>query len=177
MKFTDMTVVSMMSLLVACGGGGGGASSPSPSVAPAAPIVEAPVDPIVEPPVVPPVELPVEPDPNATYETTAELIASKSFLLKPEYELTISYKNKDSRRAYLSICTEFTDLQGSIKVNYNSCLLRTSIESDFAGTLTVANDKNHLVMAIWYLDDTGSPRYETWENDLDTSGPKAFNVN
>jgi hypothetical protein len=175
MKLTYMTVVSTICLLlVACGGGGGGSTSnPSPAPATVIPPVEAPV----EPPVETPAEPPVEPDPDATYETTAELIVSKSFLLKQEYELAISYKNNGNRRAYISVCTEFTNQQGGIKVNYNSCLLRTSIESNFASTLTIANDKNYLVMAIWYLDDAGSPRYETWENNLDSSGPKTFNVN
>lgn len=166
MKLTNIVITSLMSLLiVACGGGGGGTSTPTS--------IPDPVVPIVTEPVVPDI---VEPDPNAIYDTTAELIASKSFLLKQEYELAVSFKNDNSRSAYLSVCSEFTDGVEGIKVNYNSCLLRTSIESDYASTLTVANDKNRLVMAIWYLDDTKNPRYEIWENDSDTSEVRKFDV-
>ena len=170
MKLTNITLISMMSLLiVACGGGGGSASTPEPVLI-VPPVVEAPVVIVVDDPV-------SEPDPNAIYDTTAELIASKSFLLDPEYELAVSYQNDGNRSAYLSVCTEFTEGQDGIKVDYNSCLLRTSIDNDYAGTLTVANNQNRLVMAIWYLDDTKNPRYEIWENSSATDDERKFVVN
>jgi len=156
----------MSLLMVACGGGG---SDSAPAVVVeevAVTVIEAPAEVVV-----------VEPDPDAIYDTTAELIAAKSFLLEPEYELTVSYQNQDTRSVYLSVCTEFTEGQNGIKVNYNSCLLRTSIDNDYAGKLMVANDQNRLVMAIWYLDDTKNPRYEIWENDLDSNGVRNFEVN
>ncbi len=171
MKLTNIVLVSMMSLLmVACGGGGGDNSSTSTPPAVATP---APVDPILNEPEVVEGEL----DPNATYETTAELVVAKSFIIDQEYELTVSYNNDNNLSAYLSVCTEFTEGKSGIKVNYKSCLLRTSIESDYAGTLRVANDKDRLVMAIWYLDDMDNPRYEIWENDRDVIGVRTFEVN
>lgn len=171
MKLTNDTSIFIICLLmVGCGGGSDDSSTPDPAVA----VVEEPVVAVVEPPVVTNI---VEPDPNAIYDSTAELIVSRKFLLKPEYALTVSYKNDGDRNAYLSICTDFTDGEEGIKVNYNSCLLRTSIESDYAGTLTVANDKNRLVMAIWYFDDMKNPRYEIWENDLNAKGVRTFDVN
>jgi hypothetical protein len=173
MKLTNITLISMMSvLIVACGGGGGGTSS-----TPAPVVVEEPAVVVEEPIVIVVVEPEPDPDPNAIYDTTAELIASKSFLLDPEYELAVSYQNDGNRSAYLSVCTEFTEGQDGIKVDYNSCLLRTSIDNDYAGTLTVANDQNRLVMAIWYLDDTKNPRYEIWENSSATNDERKFVVN
>ncbi len=176
MKLTNIVAILIMSFfIVACGGGSSGSD-----------------------PIVPPIEEPPvkddggddggddddddddddgEIDPNAIYATTAELKAAKSFLLKQEYELTVSYKNDGNRNAYLSVCTEFTEGQYGIKVNYNTCLLRTSIESGYAGKLTVANDKNRLVMAIWYLDDIKNPRYEVWDNSSDAEGERKFEVN
>ena len=74
------------------------------------------------------------------------------------------------------MCTEFTEGQDVIKVNYNSCLLRTSIDSDYEASVTVANDTNRLVMAIWYLDDINKPRYAVWENN-NTQEVKVFEVN
>ena len=173
MKLTNIVLISTMNLLiVACGGGGGEnetstttppvLSAPDPVVA----IVEEPVE---------EVEV-VEVDPNATYETTAELVVARGFTIEQEYELTVSYKNDNNRSAYLSVCSEFTEGKSGITVNYNSCLLRTSIEGDYAGTLRVANDKNRLVMAIWYLDDTNNPRYEVWENDSDAKEKRKFEV-
>jgi hypothetical protein len=165
----------MMSLLmVACGGGG---SDSAPEPAPAVVVEEVAVTVVEVPTEVVVVEPEQEPDPEAIYETTAELIASKSFLLEQEYELTVSYQNQNRRSTYLSVCTEFTEGPQGIKVNYNSCLLRTSIDNDYKGKLMVANDQNRLVMAIWYLDDTKNPRYEIWENDLDSNDVRNFEVN
>jgi hypothetical protein len=172
MKLTNIALVSMMSLFIlSCGGGGESSSPTAPSIAP---VVEEPAVPVVTAPIV--IET-VEPDPNAIYDTTAELIASKSFLLEQDYALDVSYKSEGNRSAYLSVCTEFTEGEYGIKVNYNSCLLRTSIDNDYTGTLTVANDQTRLVMAIWYLDDAKNPRYEIWENDSDTNNVKKFVVN
>lgn len=176
MKLTNIAVIFMMSfLMIACSGGGeDSASSPSSAPVPIVPVVDEPVEPVVEEPII---NDTVEPDPNAIYDTTAELIASKSFLFKQEYELAVSYKNNGNRSAYLSVCTEFTEEQNSIQVNYNSCLLRASIESDYTGTLSIANNQNNLVMAIWYLNDMENPRYETWENNSDNKDLKTFYVN
>lgn len=167
MKLTNIIVVSVISLsLVACGGGGGDASSaPSSTTATVLPEADVAVIDVIEP------------DPNAIYETTAELLVSKSFRLEQAYELAVSYKNEDNRSTYLSVCTEFTEGKQGIDVKYNSCLLRTSLEGDYANTLTVANDKNRLVMAIWYVDDMENPRYEIWENDSTDKGVRTFDVN
>jgi hypothetical protein len=184
MKLINIVTVPMMSLLLlACGGGGG--DSASTNATPAvekvtAPIVEPTVDPVVfsvpEPTEDPVVEVELEPDPNAVYESTAELVAARKFLFNHDYELAVSYKNEPNRSAYLSVCSEFTE-GDAIKVNYKSCLLGTSVEASYAGTLSVPNDKNRLVMAIWYFDDVNNPRYEIWENDNDASTLSAFNVN
>ena len=188
MRFTNIAVISMMSLLmVACGGGGGSDSSGGSSSSSSTPEATAEVEPVAEVPVeIPAVEVVVadpevndvvEPDPEAVYATTAELVAAKSFLFEPSYELAVSLSNNDKRSIYLSVCSDFIEDDSGISVNYNSCLLRTSIESDYSGTLSVANDKDRLVMAIWYLDDIDNPRYETWENSDDTEADKLFEVN
>lgn len=174
MKLTNIVLISMMNLLIVACGGGGGDESASSTSAPSALSTPDPVVPIVDEPVE---EVEVEIDPDATYETTAELVVARTFTIEQEYELAVSYKNDNNLSAYLSVCTEFTEEKSGIKVNYNSCLLRTSIESDYAGTLRVANDKKRLVMAIWYLDDTENPRYEIWENDSDAKGVRKFEVN
>jgi len=170
MKLTNIVLISILNLLIAACGGESDSSTSTPPVL----STPDPVDPIVEEPVE---EVEVELDPNATYETTAELVVARAFVIEQEYELTVSYKNDKNLSAYLSVCTEFTEGKSGIKVNYNSCLLRTSIESDYAGTLKVANDINRLVMAIWYLDDTDNPRYEIWENDSDAKEVRTFAVN
>jgi hypothetical protein len=167
MKYLNHTLVLLtVSLLTACGGGGEEANTSS---------TPDPVVTVSEVVVI--VEEAVEPDPNAVYDTTAELIASRKFLIEPEYELEVSYLNDNDRNAYLSVCSDFNEGKNGLTVNYNSCLLRISVESYYAGTLSVANDKTRLVMAIWYLDDIDNPRYEIWENNNLAQEPKRFEVN
>ena len=175
MKLTNIVLISMMSwLIVACGGGGGDDSS---TATPSVLSTPDPVVPLVDEPTEETEVVEVELDPDAIYETTAELIVGRSFVIAQEYDLAVRYKNNNNLSAYLSVCTEFTEGKNGIKVNYNSCLLRTSIDSDYAGSLKVANDKSRLVMAIWYLDDMENPRYEIWENDKDAKEVRQFEVN
>ena len=102
MKLTNIVLISILNLLMAaCGGGGESDSSTSTPTVLSTP---DPVDPIVEEPVE---EVEVELDPNATYETTAELVVARAFIIEQEYELTVSYKNDNNLSAYLSVCTEF----------------------------------------------------------------------
>ena len=174
MKLTKNLNIMMMSfLLVACGGGGG-SSTPKTTVNVTS---EGTGTSENTAPTTPVDNVPQEPDPNAIYDTTAELVVSRTFLISQEYKLEISYGNKNDRRVYLSICTDFNEGASGITVNYNSCLLRASIETDYTGSLSVANDKTRLVMAIWYLDDIDTPRYEIWENNNNVEEVKRFDVN
>lgn len=168
MKLTNKTIVSLASLfLIACGGGGGSAA-PSPTPAPT---------PVPTPTPTPtPVPVPV-PDPDASYDNTAQLIADRSFNLTQEYQLTINYNTNEQRRVYLSLCGDFTQTAETIDINYNSCLLRTATDSNYSSALNVANDKQSLVMAIWYLDDINNPKFVVWENDGSVIGNKTFTIN
>ncbi len=119
----------------------------------------------------------VVPDPDAIYDSTADLVVATSFLLEPEYQLAVSYVNTEKREVYLSICTDFAEGDAGMKVDYNSCLIRTAIKEDFSSTIAVANDKLSLVMAIWYFDDMNNPRFEVWENEGGDQSALKFEVN
>lgn len=168
MKRLNTTIALVSSLtLFACGGGGEGSTSPTP--------VPSPVPTPSPTPVPTPTPAPA-PDPNAVYDTTAELVVAANFDIKQEYEVNVRYTNTQQRNVYLSVCSDFTNEQdGQVAVNYNSCLLRTSLAGSYNTQLSVANDQNKLVMAIWYLDDVENPRYEFWENDS-ASTNKVFSV-
>jgi hypothetical protein len=175
MKRLNTTIALVSSLtLFACGGGGGGSTSPAPAPSP----VPAPSPTPVPTPSPTPVPTPTPasaPDPNAVYDTTAELVVASNFEIKQEYEVNVRYTNAQQRNVYLSVCSDFTNEQGQVAVNYNSCLLRTSLAGNYNTQLHVANDQNRLVMTIWYLDDVENPRYEFWEND-NASTNKVFSV-
>jgi len=183
MRFTYIAMISIMSfLMTACGGGSDSSSSSTVERASETPVT------IIEPVVVaieeeaitiieePEIIVEVKPDPDAVYEKTSELIAAKSFLFEQEYDLLLSYNNDDNRSVYLSVCSDFIEGDEGVKVNYNSCLLRASIDGDYSNMIKVGNDKDRLVVAIWYLDDVKNPRYEVWENDINTVGAKQLTI-
>ncbi len=166
----SLVVLAMCVWLAACGGGSSSSSGPNQfdqSSDEAESVEDLPISEEVdldesntsdEP-------LPLEDDrePLPEYASTSELVAESSFLLEPEYELSIRYESKNISDAYLSICTEF-ELEGAItRVDYDSCLLRTSINGDYLGSLSVPNDKTRLVMAVWFFDKPESPEYNFWE--------------
>lgn len=173
MKLTNIAAISMVVVLMGgCGGSSGGSSDSSSAPVPVEPQADeaAETNEQAESDV-------VALDPDAIYDTTAELVVANSFLLKQEYEVNVGYQNDSGRSAYLSVCTRFTTDKDDIEVDYDSCLLRTSIDGDYAGTLTVANNQNSLVMAIWYFDDMENPRYEIWGSDSSAEGTRNFYVN
>jgi len=61
--------------------------------------------------------------------------------------IDIVYEGSPQQRLYLNICSDFIQVDGQYQVNYSSCLLRTSIQSQY---------KNHRIPAC--LDITGSSR-------------------
>lgn len=172
---TTIALVSSLTLFACGGGGGGGSTSPTPVPSPVPTPSPTPVPTPSPTPVPTPTPAPA-PDPNAVYDTTAELVVAANFDIKQEYEVSVRYTNTQQRNVYLSVCSDFTNEQdGQVAVNYNSCLLRTSLAESYNTQLSVANDQNKLVMAIWYLDDVENPRYEFWENDS-ASTNKVFSV-
>lgn len=169
MKFTNNLILLALSLsFIGCGGGGGNSE---PSIGASA--TDNPTQPTPTPTPTPAATT----DPNAVYDTTADLVVAKSFLMEQEYDLTIEYADTSNRAAYLSICSEFTQVQLKVSVNYDSCILRTTSNSSYKNIINIPNDKKQLVMAIWYLDDLNNPRYEFWNNDETTSQAKVFSVN
>jgi hypothetical protein len=93
-QFSAQTDSRAMSLFMLGCGGGGDSTTADPVVSTEAVVVESSTAVVIADAVEPILAIYIiEPDPNAIYESTAELIASKSFLLEQEYELAISYKN------------------------------------------------------------------------------------
>jgi len=166
---SSLLVLAFSLSLAACGGGGGGGSS-SPSVTASAnsteltlerEVLEPALETVVNTDVIELI-IAVDPDPDAVYDSTAELIVPSSFTFEQEYALEVNISNVDNRKAYISICSDFSEEGDDLIVNYNSCLLRTSIKGAFRHQLLVPNNTLALVMAIWYLDEPQSPRFEKW---------------
>lgn len=66
-------------------------------------------------------------------------------------------------RRYLNICSDFTDENGELRVSYESCLLRTSLQyqhNDFE--VVISSNQQELVAQIWSLHDDALPVNHRW---------------
>lgn len=83
--------------------------------------------------------------------------------------LSVTIDAEANLPAYLSVCTDYRqDDAGQYIINYESCLLRTSLDSsDFETDLTITNDMSGLVAALWFLNAQTAPVIQHW--DLNTN--------
>ena len=66
------------------------------------------------------------------------------------------------RRLDQSKCRE-TKADGSFNIDYDTCVIRTSLEFDtFDAEIAVTNDVEQLVAALWFLDTSIDPIYVDW---------------
>jgi hypothetical protein len=62
------------------------------------------------------------------------------------------------------LCSDYKQLSdASYSINYDSCLLRTSLNDiDYEAIITVTNDTTGLVAAIWFMDVNKDPLFSDW---------------
>jgi len=141
----------------------GGTPSDDVDAAPVETVVDtAPVVPIVE---TTPNEEEVE------FSSTALLEVPSDYDWKMEFSLPIEVSLKENEKAFLSVCTDYSYIDNSYQVNYQSCILRTSVINSFSGALNISNDRKKLIAVVWYLDPTIPPHFKEWaaEDNLNLS--------
>jgi hypothetical protein len=62
------------------------------------------------------------------------------------------------------LCSDYQqDNNGNYIINYNSCILRTSLSDiNYETIVTVTNDTTGLVAAIWFMDEIKEPLIVDW---------------
>lgn len=102
----------------------------------------------------------------STASATREIQVADNFPLNSERLLTfkVSLSEADSQAAYISLCSDYSHLSdGSYRINYDSCLLRTSLNSHTYETIvSVTNDTKGLVAALWFMDKNKAPLIQDW---------------
>ncbi|MEH6385791.1 MAG: hypothetical protein V7780_14370 [Colwellia sp.] len=166
--------VLLSALLTACGGGSAGETvldTPQPVVEEQQPEIILP-DPIVTQPVVTEFIL-AETSPlkagavlESSAQTSGDISVPDGFSLNSErsFNLKIIRSDDDDQAAYLSLCSDYQEnSDGSYNINYDSCLLRTSLnEAVFETVITVTNDIEGLVAALWFVDGSKNPIIKDW---------------
>jgi len=179
-KTSILSAISLSIVLTACGGGGGGGntnvSADNPPSEPVA--IETVTDPIeVNPPSVQPEFTEVslqEQNPQeittviaSTASTSHEIIVPDGFSLNSErlFDFKIMRSDTDNQAAYLSICSDYQqDSEGTFIINYDSCLLRTSLENiNYETVISVTNNTKSLVAALWFKNPDKEPLIQDWQ--------------
>jgi len=165
-------LVLLSTLLTACGGGGGGSSESSAAIPADSQPTNPSATPVLAQPAVTEFRLqesqPIESGPIivSAVQATSEIDVPKGFALKSEatFNLKITLSEDDDQPAYLSLCSDYVHHEdGSYSINYDSCLLRTSIrDNNFETVITVTNDTRGLVAALWFMDGTKEPLFNDW---------------
>jgi hypothetical protein len=103
---------------------------------------------------------------KSTAQASREIIVPDNFALNSERQLTlrVSRSKYNSQPAYLSLCSDYKHYNdGSYSINYDSCLLRTSLgDIHFEADITVTNDTKGLVAALWFMDENKAPLIKDW---------------
>ncbi|MBA6381022.1 MULTISPECIES: hypothetical protein [unclassified Colwellia] len=103
---------------------------------------------------------------ESSAQTNGDISVPDGFSLKSErlFNLKIIRSDDDDQAAYLSLCSDYQEnSDGSYNINYDSCLLRTSLnETVFETVITVTNDTEGLVAALWFVDGSRNPIIKDW---------------
>lgn len=103
---------------------------------------------------------------KSTAKASREISVPDNFALNSERQLTlrITRSTDDSQSAYLSLCSDYQhNSDGSYNINYDSCLLRTSLNDiNYQAVITVTNDTKGLVAALWFMDESKAPLIKDW---------------
>ena len=161
-----LLLVPTIAMLTACGGGGGGGDSSvstSSGTAQATPPAASTPPPATTPPPAP------EPESNDEPEVMGDLVSDEKFDFIGESNLTLALDNNaDASRVYLNVCNDFETVNGEVKVNYNTCQLRTTLPSGFAEyQLTIGGDVENLVAQVWVVEEGAVPVNFYWSASED----------
>ncbi len=157
-----ITIIS--TLLSGCGGGGDdGAGTTN------APTGVTPTTDTTTPTTTPPETTTPDPDPNPEPipdpTSLDDLIVDADNAMQATFELTIAIDIDSQKRAYFSLCDEFSGSNNDYRVNFESCQYRgPTVNGKLDTDLKIANHNGQLIAVLWFYDGT-APKYQIWQYD------------
>jgi hypothetical protein len=99
-------------------------------------------------------------------QLTLALQTTASFDFMSNYKLVLQINNlSDSTgRFYINVCSEYKEIQGRYQINYNSCVLRTSLnDSHREFELVLSDNEQQLIAQVWPIEYAAKPVNQFWE--------------
>ena len=96
---------------------------------------------------------------------TRELSASESFVFSSSRELAIDVDISARRTAptFLSVCGNFTQPEGTYRVNYADCQLKAPLlQGRYTGSLRITGGLEQLLVVLMPLEDPNAVEYVQW---------------
>ncbi|RVU83758.1 hypothetical protein EOL70_15650 [Leucothrix sargassi] len=140
-----ITMLSLTVLLAACGGGGDDTADTG-------------TDPVAG-----------NPDTGTQLENTADLEASADFDFATSRSIAIDFDVEEARTSegMMSVCTDYTSIDGMYDINYDSCTLQAPLEGGiYSGAMEVTNDINTVVGVVWFKDASIGPVYKEFSLEV-----------
>lgn len=166
-----LLLIPAVVMLVACGGGGSDSSSTTSSSSTGQSTPPASTQPTTTTP--PPSTTPpsTTPEPVDVPEETADLVSDEAFDFVGKNNLTLALNNNsDGSRVYLNVCNDFSTVNGKVKVDYNTCQLRTTLPAGSVEyNLTIGGDVERLVAQVWIVEDGAEPMNYYWSASQDSN--------
>ena len=103
--------------------------------------------------------------------TTRDLVseADFDFISSADLDITIPASPSTTVHYFINICTDFSKENDDVKINYDSCKLRTSLDdNEQQFTLALSNAELVLIAQIWPIEDGAKPINTYW--DITESG-------
>ena len=92
-----------------------------------------------------------------------DIVVSDNFDFSTSRKIAIDLNLAEAKdkEAHLSVCTEYTKNGNEYDINYESCVIRTVLDSGVINTsLEVTNDAASVIAVVWFSDPAMLPVYQ-----------------
>ncbi len=161
---SPVLVITIIAILVsACGGGGDDGAETTSTPTSVTPTTDTTTPTTTTPPETTTPDPEPEPIPDPT--SLDDLIVDADNTMQAAFQLAVSIDLDSIRRAYFSLCDEFSGSNNDYTVNFESCQYRGPTASGKLSTdLKIANHNEQLIAVLWFYDGT-APKYQIWQYD------------
>ncbi len=156
-------IMAMAILVSACGGGGDDGTEITDTPASTTATTGTTTDTTTTPP---PATVTPDPEPVPDPSSLDDLIVDADNTMQAAFELTIEIDIASQKRAYFSLCDDFSGSnKNNYVVNFESCQYRGPTTDGKLNTeIKIANHNGQLIAVLWYYDGMAA-HYQIWQYD------------